>query len=76
MCLEIKRRSIKSKEVRGEEFSHLIADLNAIKSPTVLKKIMGIAYVELMMRGLTKDELKKTIGHIAFLIKQKESNNV
>ena len=72
--IAIKRKPIRDKDVRGEEFSHLIVDLNNIKSTTVLKKIMGIAYVELMMRGLTKDELKKTIGHIAFLINEKEES--
>jgi len=74
--ISIKRKPFPEDKILGPELAGLIDDINSLTDVNVLKKILGYAYVELILKGLTKDELKLFIGHVSYKIKQKESNNV
>lgn len=72
--LVIQSKPYETKEVQGPEVQMLLEDIDNY-SVDVLKDIRKQAYVLLLLRRLTHDELKLMIGHIDWTIKDRNAND-
>lgn len=70
----VKPKKMELSEAKGEEINGFLSDLDTF-SVSFLRKVLLTVYCIYYVKRFTREELKKIMAHITYLIVQKEKKN-
>jgi hypothetical protein len=70
----VKPKKIDVSDAKGEELNGFLSDLEGF-SLSFLRKVLLTVYCIYYVKRFSRDELKKIMSHITFLILNKENHN-